>query len=205
MIFSALPLLEIALALPWIGAAAIPLFRSSPAAARFSLGFLAFLLVAVGAAAISLGAAGAVPSRVFAVDAVAVPMLPVLVLLHLLALLGTSKSRVTPALCIRILLATFVALAIVTCRDPWVLVGLLALAPVLPYTELESRGRPTRGFAIHMGLFVGLLILGQTLVGKGSASAGCALILAGLLVRGGIAPFHVWIPQLFGSASYATS
>ena len=185
-----LPMLEIALTLPWIGAAAIPLFRSTPAAARFSL---------------TLGATATPPSRIFAIDPVAAPMLPVLVLLHLLTLLGTAKSRVTPALCVRILLATFVGLAVVTCQDPWILVGLLSVAPLLPYGELRALGKPTRGFALHMGAFVFLLALGQGLIAYGSATAGTAAILTALLVRGGIAPFHAWVPRLFERASYATA
>ena len=37
----------------------------------------------------------------FYVDDISAPMLPVLVLLHLLTILGTAKFRLTPLFCVR--------------------------------------------------------------------------------------------------------
>jgi NADH-quinone oxidoreductase subunit M len=201
---AAVPFLELALLLPWVGAATVAFVRHPPAAARFSLFFLILLLTAAGAIALSLGGNTTVGTRTFAIDAVSAPMLPVLVLLHLLTLLGTAKARVTPALCIRVLLSAFVGLAVVTCQDPWILVGILAIATLLPFWELRSLGKPIRGYAIYMASFVVLLGLGQFLVGTRSP-LGYALIILALGIRGGIVPFHGWVPRLFQNATYASA
>ncbi len=132
-------------------------------------------------------------------------MLPVLILLHLLTLLGTAKSRVTPALCVRILLSTFASLAIVTCQDWSALTLLLILSTVLPYSDLKARGQPTRGFAIHMGIFIALLGLGQGLAVTTGSIWGFGMVVAALVLRGGIVPFHGWVPRLFEKASFATA
>lgn len=205
MNIAALPFLELALLLPWVGAATVALVRQPQQAARFSLGFLIFLFAAAGAIAISWGPSTFVGGNLFAIDEVSAPMLPVLVLLHLLTLLGTSKSRVTVGLCIRILLGAFVGLAVVTCQDPWVLCAILALAPVLPYWELRALGKPSRGFTFYMSAFVALLGLGQSLVHIGHSSVGYALIVVAVAVRGGIFPLHGWVPRLFQNASYASA
>jgi len=202
---AALPLLELALLLPWVGAATVAFVRNPPAAARFSLAFLILLLTAAGAIALSLGATGGIRNRTFAIDEVSAPMLPVLVLLHLLTLLGTSKARVTPALCIRILLSVFVGLAVVTCQDPWLLIAILALATLLPFWELRSLGKPFRVFALYMSAFVVFLGIGQFLVGTGNPALGFGLIILALGIRGGIVPLHGWVPRLFQNATYGSA
>jgi NADH-quinone oxidoreductase subunit M len=202
---AAVPFLELALLLPWVGAATVAFVRHPPAAARFSLYFLILLLTAAAGIALSLGGTTTVGTRTFAIDAVSAPMLPVLVLLHLLTLLGTSKARVTPALCIRVLLSVFVGLAVVTCQEPWILIGILALATLLPFWELRASGKPCRGFVLYMSTFVVLLGLGQFLVGTGNSTVGFGLIILALGIRGGIVPFHGWVPRLFQNATYASA
>lgn len=203
MSIAALPLLELALVLPWVAAVTVALVRQPQKAARFSLGFLIVLLAAAGTIAISWGSSTFVGGTLFAIDEISAPMLPVLVFLHLLTLLGTSKSRVTIGLCIRILLGAFVGLAVVTCQDPWLLCAILALAPLLPYWELKTLGKPSRGFAFYMAAFVALLGLGQALVHIGHPSVGYGSIVVALALRGGIFPLHGWVPRLFQNASYA--
>jgi NADH-quinone oxidoreductase subunit M len=201
---AAVPFLELTLLLPWVGAATVAFIRRPPIAARFSLFFLILLLTAAGAIALSLAGTSTVGTRTFAIDAVSAPMLPVLVLLHLLTLLGTAKARVTPALCIRVLLSAFVGLAVVTCQAPWILVGILAIATLLPFWELRSLGKPFRGYALYMSSFVVLLGLGQFLVGNGTP-LGYSLIILALGIRGGIVPFHGWVPRLFQNGTYASA
>jgi len=205
MNFVALPILEWTLALPWVGAATIALLRHSPSAARVCFGFLTLLLALVGVIAFTVGPAPTLSTRTFAIDAVSAPLLPVLVLLHIVTLLGTAKSRVTPVLCARILLSAFVGLAVVTCQDPWILIQLLSASTLLPYWELRTVGKPTRGFVLHMSGFVAFLAGGQYLVESGSHFAGYALLTLALLIRGGIAPVHGWVPRLFQQVSYATA
>ncbi len=76
------------------------------------------------------------------------------------------------------------------------------------FFEIQSRGRCSRVYAIFMGLFAVLLI-----VGRGDAVARrfvrdnrvslCSAIA--VLVRSGIVPFHLWMPDLFEKATFGAS
>jgi NADH-quinone oxidoreductase subunit M len=193
------PWLELTLLLPLLGAVAVAFFKTPTEALRVSLGFFIGTLLTATAASFQLGAG---IGRHFAVDGLAAPMLPVLALLHLLTLLGTAKSRVSPMFCVRLLVAAFVSLAAVTCQTPWLLITLLVLGVLVPLWDLVSRGQPLRGYLIHMGLFVALLVTGWQLIGQ---SVGYGLLLIALLLRGGIVPLHGWVPTLFQGAAYGTA
>ncbi|MGE3309178.1 MAG: proton-conducting transporter membrane subunit [Limisphaerales bacterium] len=207
-------ILSFTLVLPWVAAVVVPLLRTPTAVSRFCVAFLGSLLV-VAILAISLSEGGPavstsntaarVSGRTFAIDDASAPILPTLILLHLLTFLGTAKSRVTASHCVRILLSTFAGLAIVTCQDPWVLTLLLILSTLLPYSDLKAHGQPTRGFAIHMGVFVALLGLGQMIAATTGSIWGFGLVGAALVLRAGAVPFHGWVPRLFEKASFAAA
>jgi NADH-quinone oxidoreductase subunit M len=199
MKFSAIPWFELTLALPLLGALVVAFFKTASEALRASLCFFVAALLAAAAASFQHGA-GAL--KHFAVDDLAAPMLPVLAMLHLLTLLGTAKSRVSPKFCVRLLLAAFVSLAAVTCHTPWMLVTLLVIGVLVPLWDLLSRGQVVRGYLIHMGLFVVLLVVGLQFAGS---DAGYGLLLIALLLRGGILPLHGWLPSLFQGAAYGTA
>ena len=127
MNLSAWPWLELTLLLPLIGAAVAALIKTPNTAARSSLGFLIGTLACATGAGITFTEGTVRSWHGFAVDEVSAPMLPAFALLHFLTLLGTAKSRVSPMVCVRLLLAAFVNLGAVTAQDGWGIVTLLAL------------------------------------------------------------------------------
>ena len=112
MNLSALSWLELTLLLPILGALVVSFIKIPAVAMRTSLSF--FIAVLLTAAATNLAFSGTKIAwlKHFAVDDLAAPMLPVLALLHLLTLLGTAKSRVSPMFCVRLLIAAFVQIAL---------------------------------------------------------------------------------------------
>ena len=195
MKFSAIPWFELTLALPLLGALVVAFFKTASEALRASLCFFVAALLAAAAASFQHGA-GAL--KHFAVDDLAAPMLPVLAMLHLLTLLGTAKSRVSPKFCVRLLLAAFVSLAAVTCHTPWMLVTLLVIGVLVPLWDLLSRGQVVRGYLIHMGLFVVLLVVGLQFAGS---DAGYGLLLIAWLAAVALPRCGVWHRDGFCAAA----
>ncbi len=85
-------------------------------------------------------------------------------LIHFLTALATPRMKMRRFSFTWSLAAETIRLAMFSCKEPWVLIGLLAASTIPPYIELASRGRPTRVYVLHMALFVGLLVLGWTAV-----------------------------------------
>ncbi len=149
---------------------------------------------------------GARPSPL-ALDDLSAPLLPAVALLHLLTAVATARAHARRFSFSWSLAAEAIGLAIFATKGPWPLVGLLAASTVPPLVELRNRGRPTRLYALHMALFVGLLILGQTGVdarGPASAAPGwaCLALTAAVLIRSGAAPAHCWVTDWFEHASF---
>ncbi len=202
------PWLEITLLLPLAGAILTACIRPPTRATRWALAStIATFAASVGASLSSLATPLPASSRLpgFATDALAAPMLPVLCLLHILTLLGTSKSRLAPGLSVRILLSLAATLAIVTAQNGWTLVLLMALVASLPVWDLKSRLQPTRGFLAYVLPFIVLLLVGWG-AARGAAPAwALGLLLVALKLCGGIAPLHGWLPTLFQRAGFGTA
>lgn len=196
---------DLALALPLLGALGVAFVQPATAAARWCLGFLLAMLAATLTVAAGFSGAPFAGPPGFVVDALAAPLLPMFVLLHLLTLLGTAKSRVTTLFCARLLLAAFIHAAALTCDHAGGLLALLLLGALLPLWDLRNRNRPLRGCLLHMILFAGLLAAGWRALGGGDAARGLGWLLLALLVRGGIAPLHGWVPRLFQGAAFGTA
>lgn len=98
-------------------------------------------------------------------------------------------------------------LATFSCKEPWILIGLLAISTVPPFLELLNRRRPTRVYVLHMGLFVSLLVLGWSSVTLARGSTGevpgwaAVPLLLAILVRCGTVPAHCWVTDWFEHAS----
>ena len=98
-------------------------------------------------------------------------------------------------------------LATFSCKEPWVLIGLLSISTVPPFLELLNRRRPTRVYVMHMGLFISLLILGWSSVTLAGGPAtkvpwwATAPLLVAVLVRCGTVPAHCWVIDWFEHAS----
>ncbi|MDB5306476.1 MAG: nuoM 1 [Gemmataceae bacterium] len=214
-----LPWLELSVLLPLVGGVWVCLARTPSAAARWCLGFTGAVfgctLMAVGGFYSGLGQAGSpwdlahlTGWRVLAVDELSAPLLPLVALLHFLTTLATARTKMVRFSFTWTLVGEALRLAAFACADNGALVALLAVGTLTPYFEMRRRGRPTRVYAIHMGLFVALLGGGWAVVNGFTplgTDAGAVLLLAAVLVRSGAVPAHVWVTDLFENCSFGTA
>jgi NADH-quinone oxidoreductase subunit M len=141
------------------------------------------------------------------VDRLSAPLLPLTALLYLLTATVTLRTKLRRFSFGRTLIGQGLVLATLSCRDPWAIIILMAASTVPPYLELRARGKPSRVFALHMGLFVALMVLGWSILEwegprqTQSLVAVIALLLA-VLIRSGIAPLHCWMTELFEHATF---
>ena len=133
--------------------------------------------------------------------------MPAVALLHFLTALATPRNKMRRFSNSWSLVSEAIRLAMFSCKASWLLVGLLAVCTVPPYFELKNRVRLTRVYVLHMGLFVGLMVVGWAGV---AASAGrsapptwaTVLLMAAILVRCGTVPAHCWVTDWFEHTSF---
>ncbi len=148
--------------------------------------------------------------KLFAVDQLSAALVPAIALLHFLTALATARTKMRNFSFSWSLVSEAIRLAMFTCQPGWILVGLLAISCVPPYIELVNRRKPTRLYVIHMGLFVGLLIIGWAGVQFSTGSAlglgisSVPLMLA-ILIRCGTVPMHCWVTDWFEHASFGNA
>jgi NADH-quinone oxidoreductase subunit M len=155
-------------------------------------------------------AAGFTNRDLLVIDQLSAPLLPLAALLYLVVAVATLRTKIRRFSFVLALLSESILLATLSCRHPWGIIALLGLGVAPPLWELRTRGRPRRVFAIHMALFVAMLILGwrlidQTLPGAPPPAWGVALVMGAVLLRCGIAPLHGWIADLFEQAAFGTA
>lgn len=147
---------------------------------------------------------------VFVVDELSAPLLPLAALIFLVTVLSTPRRKVHQGFFAQTLISEAILLATFSCRASWMLVLLLAVATIPPWLEMRRRGRCTRIYTLHMGIFVILLVSGWALLqwshlpGEVPLLAG-ALLTAAVLLRSGIVPVHCWMTDLFEKASFGTA
>lgn len=147
---------------------------------------------------------------VFVIDELSAPLLPLAAFLYLVTVLTTLRTKVDRFSFAWTLLAEATLLATLACRNPWLIILLMAASVVPPWLELRRRQQSPRVFLFHMGASIGLLVLGQ-LVLPADASVSNAPILAGglltagALIRSGIAPLHCWMTDLFEKGTFGTA
>ena len=141
---------------------------------------------------------------VLRLDDLTAPLAPAVALLHFLTVLATPRSKMRRFSFASMFANEAVRLAAFACRDPALLVALVALNVVPVYLELRNRGRPTRLFVLHMVAGLGCLAGGYGL-SRGHPEAGAAVMMVGVLIRVGIFPLHTWVPDLFEQASFGTA
>jgi NADH-quinone oxidoreductase subunit M len=214
-----LPWLEAAMAVALIGSALISRIRDPNRAYRWCLGFTG---TALGCAVLAwLAFAAGEPDgrysvqpalfgrRLLALDPVSAPLIPCVALMHFLAALSTARSHMRRFSFSWSLAAEALRLATFSCREPWVLIGLLTASTVPPFVELLNRGRPARLYVAHMALFVGLLVLGWGAVSWTGATTSASPppwwatlpLVAAILVACGTVPAHCWVTDWFEHAS----
>lgn len=146
----------------------------------------------------------------FVLDEVNAPLLPMAALLYVTTAVATLRTKVRRFSFVWTLVSESILLATLSCRLPWGIVSLLIAGCIPPYIELRARGKPTRVFVLHMGLFSALLVAGWALasrVGPGEAHSiwTISLLVAAVLLRSGIVPLHCWMTDLFEHATFGTA
>ena len=144
--------------------------------------------------------------QVFRLDELSAPLVPAVSLLHFLTALATSRAHARRYSFSWSLAAEAIRLMTFSCNEPWILIWLLSLATVPPFVELLNRRRPTRVYVLHMGLFVGLLVVGWAAVENSSSPLAppwwaTVPLLAAILIRCGTVPAHCWLTDWFEHAS----
>ncbi len=214
-----LPWIDLAILAALVGSISVSRMRDPERASRwgvvftgisFSCTFLAWLAFYVGVPEEATQAWSfqrfLFGRTLFALDEVNAPLVPTVALLHFLTGLATARTKMRRFSFSWSLAAEVIRLATFSCKDPWVLIGLLAISTLPPYVELLNRGRTVRVYVLHMGLFVGLLVFGWMLVessgGMAVAPRWTALPLTlAILIRCGTVPAHVWLTDWFEHAS----
>jgi NADH-quinone oxidoreductase subunit M len=215
-----LPLLELAIAITLLGSPCVNRVRNPERAYRwgvavigasFGCTVLAWLAFYVGTPPELLARYSIQPAlfgrQIFALDELNAPILPTVALLHLLTAVSTSRTFMRRYSFSWSMAAETIQLATLSCKEPWVLIALLAISAVPPYVELLNRRRPTRVYVLHMAVFVVLLVLGWcavTLEGGLSAQVpwwSAVPLMAAILVRCGTVPAHCWVTDWFEHAS----
>jgi NADH-quinone oxidoreductase subunit M len=218
----AVPWLELSVCIPLAGSVCIARLRNLVAAQRWCFAFAAVtlactLLVFVGQAS-GFSPTGASEwdtqlqlfgVRFLEVDALSAPLLPLVALLHLLTVLTTARTKFPHDSFAWMLCLEAVRLATFGCKIPWVLTGLLIAGAGLTWFELVRRGKSTRVYALHMGLFAVCLVGGWACVDPAlpvqSPTLASLLMFAAVLIRSGTVPVHVWVTELFENASFGTA
>ena len=146
----------------------------------------------------------------FVVDELSAPLLPLSALLYLLAFVATLRTKVRRFSFPWTLMSEAILLATLSCKLPWGVITLLAIGTIPPILELRSRQKSTRVYALHMGLFVVLMVSGWALLstqapGTPASIVAVALLIAAVLLRSGIFPVHCWMTDLFENATFGTA
>jgi NADH-quinone oxidoreductase subunit M len=219
MIEFAFPWLSVAVLAPVVAAALMLRQRLPERARQISLVASTVSLLSTSAAWLEMLARGASSAAdrwdignllgrapLLSIDALSAPLLPVVSLVCVLIYLATLRRKLQRFAAAGQLLAEGVMLATFACRQPWLIVGLLAVGTIPAWVELRLNQKPLRIFTLHMAAFVVLLVIGQTLLARHPYSTlGCVLLTAAVLVRIGVAPVHLWFADLFEHASFGTA
>jgi NADH-quinone oxidoreductase subunit M len=215
-----LPWLDFSIAVTVVGSLWISQVRQPDRAAEqglyftglaFLCGFLAWLSYYLGIDSDTVGRASLQTylfGREFlALDELSAPLVPTVALLHFMTALATARTKMRRFSFSWSLASESIRLAMFSCQASWLLVILLVACTIPPYFELRNRDRPTRVYLIHMGLFIGLIILGwagvESAGGPGAPPTwATALLMAAILVRCGTVPAHCWVTDWFEHSSF---
>jgi NADH-quinone oxidoreductase subunit M len=218
-----LPWLEFSVLVPLVGAVAVGLIKNRELAHKVCLLVCTVTFVFAAGEWIDFGTLRTFEAHdhwdaiefifhkdVFVIDELSAPLLPLAALVYLMTVLSTLRTKVNRFSFGWTLASEAILLATLSCREPWLLVILLSAATIPPWIELRARGRCTRVYAIHMSLFVGLLVIGQTMLSLGASQSllslvGGGLVTAAALLRSGIVPLHCWMTDLFEKATFGTA
>lgn len=144
------------------------------------------------------------------IDEVSAPLLPHVALLFWLIVVVTPRTKMARFSFAHTLVSEGISLATFACHEPWAIVILLIAAMLPPWLELRARGKPTGVFVTYMVTSAVCLTVGWWLASSVSGREPgrewlLAVLVAGILIRKGIVPFHSWVPDLFDHATFGTA
>lgn len=215
-----LPWLEAAILVALIGALGISRIRNLNRAWRWGVAFTGAVFVCTLLASLGFylqdtsqaDTAGSLEQYVFGrvhlgLDDLNAPLVPAVALLHFLIAVATARTKMRSFSLTWSLTAESIHLTKFACKEPAVLIALLALGATLPLVELVNRRQTMRVYALHMLLFVALMLIGWRLVvtaGEDATrrTAGIIALLLAVLIRCGVAPAHGWLTDWFERASF---
>lgn len=220
-----LPWLELSVLVPLLGALWVFRYRDSSEAHFSGVAFsLTTLAIATGAWIdfIAMRASEAQDKfhlmtrltgrEFFHLDEISAPLLPLAALLFALTTIATVRSKARRFSFFWTLLSEAIVLATFSCKEPWLIISLLTLATLPPYFEMRARGRATGMYVFYMTLFIVFMILGWGIViAEGQQTKqvhtlyAIVPLLAAVLIRSGIFPFHSWVPDFFDKSSFGTA
>ena len=221
-----LPWLELCVLVPLLGALWVFRYRDPADAHPIAVGFsLATLLLATGAWFDFIYMRASVAEdkfhfmtrllgrEYFQLDEISAPLLPLGALLFSLVMIATVRSKARRFSFFWTLLSEAIVLATFASKEPWLVISLLTLATLPPYFEMRSRGRATGMYVFYMALFIVFMIVGWGIViaeGEQPTKHVHTLyaiipLLAAVLIRCGIFPFHSWVPDFFDKSSFGAA
>lgn len=216
------PWLELSILIPLLGAGLVSRLRDPVQARTWSVVASGLTLLSAFAAWEDFGLLNANEAddawhllprlfgrEVFVIDQLSAPLLPLTALLYVLTIFTTLRTKIRRFSFPWTLASEAITLATLSCKLPWLVIALLALGTIPPWVELRARGESTRVYVLHMGLFVGLLVLGWAFVSSEEQRVHSLVailpLLAAICVRSGIVPVHCWMTDLFEKATFGTA
>jgi len=145
----------------------------------------------------------------FVIDKLNAPLLPLTALLFFLTMLATPRVKFGKYSFALGLLSLASTLAVLSCKETWLLIALLAANAIPMYVDLRTRGKSTRIFVFHIGLSLILMVIGAAFYEWSTSEFGCGIgivmLVAAVLIRSGCAPLHCWITDLFEHAAFGNA
>ena len=128
----------------------------------------------------------------------------------MLLLLATPRSKLRRISVSRLYLILASTLVVFYAEADWVLCGALAVSLVPSWFERASAGRKCRIYALHAigGLIVfplGLALMTLPPPDAALRAFGALLFAIGIMIRGGLFPFHLWIRDWFEHSTLSAS
>ncbi|MDZ4820829.1 MAG: proton-conducting transporter membrane subunit [Planctomycetota bacterium] len=149
-------------------------------------------------------------SGVLEMDGLSAPLIPLAALLYLLTFTVTLRTKLRRFSFTWALISEAILLATFATSSVWPLVTLLVVGTIPPYLELRARHKLTRVYVLYMTAFAALLIVGCAMANTGHHNEPLsgwflAPLMLAILIRGGVAPLHSWVADLFEHATFGTS
>ena len=220
-----LPWLEASILISLIGALVVSRLRDSDEARRWTLVISGFTLISTIGAWIDFHELHVLEAddcwhimtyvigrEMLIIDQLSAPLLPLVALLYFLTTLATLRTKIRRFSFALTLLSEAIVLATFSCKEPWAIITLLSVGTLPPLMELIYRGRPIRVFVLHMAMFIAMMCVGWWFVELEGGEAqrvhslwAIVPLLLAIFIRSGIAPFHLWVSDLFEHATFGTA